>query len=79
MRLLMGTTSLGLLCGAPVGIVLAVIFEPRLRPYLFHISPTDPRIFGSILIGLTLLIVGANWLAIRSIRKVDLATVLRSE
>jgi len=79
MRLLMGTNSLGLLCGAPVGIVLAMIFEPRLRPYLFQISPTDPRIFGSILIGLTLLIVGANWLAIRSIHKVDLATVLRSE
>lgn len=76
-RLLMSPTAKGVIWGSAVGVLAALVAEPRLRPYLFQLDPTNPLVYGAIVLAVGLLGLGTTWLAVRRISKVDPAAVLR--
>lgn len=76
MALMMGPTVSGLMGGAAAGMAIAGATERWLRPYLFHVSGTDPRVYAAIVLGLTVIVLGANWFAVRGIADLDLTRAL---
>jgi predicted permease len=68
-----------LILGVGLGILAAFLVAPRLEPLLFHTSPHDAAVYGTVAIVLLLVGVAASVVPALRATRVDPSTALRSE
>jgi predicted permease len=65
--------------GAGIGVLLALVFAPRLRDMLYQVSPHDPLTFATVIIALSVVSLAAAWFPAWRAARVDPNVALRAE
>jgi predicted permease len=71
--------SAGLLIGFPASLGIAHALAAVLKEQLFHVSPTDPAVFLSATVVVSLMTIAAAWIPAHRAANVDPLTALRCE
>jgi putative ABC transport system permease protein len=65
--------------GVAIGAVIAFAASKWVKPLLFNVSPTDPAVFGLVVVMLVVVAAAASWIPARRASRVDPNVALRSD